>query len=190
MIRVSFTGDLGYEMYVAEENQLQLYQSIFENGEEFGVRPVGSRALGSMRIEKGYGSWSREYSPEWLPKESRMDFLVKHDKSEFHGRENYLKIKDNPPRQLMCYFTIDTKPGAEGADAWGGEPIFKGGKYAGRVTSGSYSFTYNTSVAIGYVDLEFAEAGDDFEVAVLGIPTKATMLEKPLFDPAGDKLRA
>jgi len=112
MIRVSFTGDLGYEMYVAEENQLQLYQSIFENGEEFGIRPVGSRALGSMRIEKGYGSWSREYSPEWLPKESRMDFLVKHDKPEFHGRENYLKIKDNPPRQLMCYFTIDTKPGA------------------------------------------------------------------------------
>ena len=189
VIRVSFTGDLGYEMYVAEENQLQLYQSIFEPARDLGVRPVGSRALGSMRIEKGYGSWSREYSPEWLPKESRMDFLVKHDKPQFHGKEAYMKIKDDAPRQVMCYFTIDTKPGAEGADAWGGEPIFKAGKYAGRVTSGSYSFTFNTSVAIGYVDNEFAVPGEDFEVAVLGIRTKATMLETPLFDPEGEKPR-
>ena len=190
VIRVSFTGDLGYEMYVAEENQLKLYQSIFDQGKEFGIRPVGSRALGSMRIEKGYGSWSREYSPEWYPTESRMDFLVKADKPEFHGRDAYMKIKDQPPRQLLCNFTIDTRPGADGADAWGGEPIFKNGKYVGRVTSGSYSFTFNTSVALGYVNTEFAVPGDDFEVAVLGIPTRAQLLEKPLFDPAGEKARS
>lgn len=190
VIRVSFTGDLGYEMYVAEENQLQLYQSIFEHGKDLGIRPVGSRALGSMRIEKGYGSWSREYSPEWYPTESRMDFLVKTDKPEFHGREAYMKIKDQPPRQLMCNFQIDTKPGKDGADAWGGEAIFRGGKYVGRVTSGSYSFTFSTSVAIGYVDADQAEPGEDFEIAVLGIPTKARLLEKPLFDPNGEKLRA
>jgi len=190
VIRVSFTGDLGYEMYVAQENQLQLYQSIFEHGKDLGIRPVGSRALGSMRIEKGYGSWSREYSPEWWPTESRMDFLVKTDKPEFHGRDAYMKLKDLPPRQLMCNFTIETKPGKDGADAWGGEAIFRNGKYVGRVTSGSYSFTYNTSVAIGYVNAEEAVPGDDFEVAVLGISTKAKMLEKPLFDPAGEKLRA
>ena len=190
MIRVSFTGDLGYEMYVAEEHQLKLYQSIFEHGKDLGIRPVGSRALGSMRIEKGYGSWSREYSPEWYPHESGMDFLVKEDKPVFHGRDGYLRIKDQPPRQLMRNFTIDTRPGSEGADAWGGEAIFRNGKYVGRVTSGSYSFTFNTSVAIGYVDAEFAEPGDDFEIAVLGIPTKAKLLEKPLFDPKGEKLRA
>ena len=190
VIRVSFTGDLGYEMYVSEENQLKLYQSIFEHGRDIGIRPVGSRALGSMRIEKGYGSWSREYSPEWYPTESRMDFLVKTDKPEFHGRDGYMKIKDAPPRQLMCNFQIDTKPGKDGADAWGGEAIFRSGKYVGRVTSGSYSFTFNTSVAIGYVDADQAQPGDDFEIAVLGIPTKARLLEKPLFDPQGEKLRA
>ena len=190
VIRVSFTGDLGYEMYVSEENQLKLYQSIFEHGKDLGIRPVGSRALGSMRIEKGYGSWSREYSPEWYPTESRMDFLVKTDKPEFHGRDGYMKIKDAPPRQLMCNFQIDTKPGSDGADAWGGEAIFRSGKYVGRVTSGSYSFTFNTSVAIGYVDAEQAQPGDDFEIAVLGVPTKARLLERPLFDPKGEKLRA
>lgn len=190
MIRLSFTGDLGYEMYVAEQNQLQLYQSIFKHGKALGIGPVGSRALGSMRIEKGYGSWSREYSPEWYPQESRLDFLVKHDKPTFHGKAGYMKIKDNQPRQRMCYFTIDTKAGAAGADAWGGEPIFKAGQYVGRVTSGSYSFTFNKSVAIGYVDNAFVQPGEDFEIAVLGIPTKATMLERPLFDPTGEKLRA
>ncbi|MGI9315931.1 MAG: GcvT family protein [bacterium] len=190
VIRVSFTGDLGYEMYVEEEHQLKLYQTIFSHGKDLGVKPVGSRALGSMRIEKGYGSWSREYSPEWYPTESRMDFLVKTEKPEFHGRDAYMKIKDQPPRQLMCNFQIDTKPGKEGADAWGGEAIFRNGKYVGRVTSGSYSFTFNTSVAIGYVDADQAQPGDDFEVAVLGIPTKARLLEKPLFDPDGVKLRA
>jgi len=148
-------------MYVDEENQLALYQKIFEHGRELGIRPVGSRALGSMRIEKGYGSWSREYSPEWWPTESGMDFLVKTDKPAFHGREAYLALKDKPPRQLMCCFQIDTRPGKDGADAWGGEAIFRNGKYVGRVTSGSYSFTFNTSVAIGYVDREYAEPGDD-----------------------------
>ena len=190
VIRVSFTGDLGYEMYVAEENQLDLYRKILAHGEPLDARPVGSRALGSMRIEKGYGSWGREYSPEWWPTESRMDFLIKTEKPEFHGREAFMDIKDVPPRQLMCCFRIDTGSGKEGADAWGGEAIFRNGRYVGRVTSGSYSFTFNTSVAIGYVDRDDAVPGDDFTVGVLGIPTRATLLERPLFDPRGEKLRA
>ncbi len=189
VIRVSFTGDLGYELYVDEVHQLDLYRKILAYGEPMGIRPIGSRALGSMRIEKGYGSWGREYSPEWWPTESGMDFLIKTEKPAFHGREAYMAIRELPPRQRMCYFTIETKPGKEGADAWGGEAIFCHGKYVGRVTSGSYSFTFNTSVAIGYVDCDDAMPGDGFEVGVLGIPLKATLLEKPLFDPSGQKLR-
>ena len=189
ILRVSFTGDLGFEIYVMEENQLALYQKLFAIGESYGIRPIGSRALGSMRIEKGYGSWSREYSPEWYPAESGMAALVKDDKPEFMGREAYLKIKDQPTRQQLCCFTIETKPGANGADAWGGEPIFRNGQYVGRITSGSYSFTFNTSVALGYVNTDQAAPGDDFEVAVLGLPHKATLLEEPLFDPRGERLR-
>jgi dimethylglycine dehydrogenase len=190
VLRVSFTGDLGFEIYVDEANQLVLYQSILKVGEEFGIRPVGSRALGSMRIEKGYGSWGREYSPEWYPTESGLAALVKTDKPEFLGREAYMKIKDLPPRQLLCNFSIDSAPGSEGADAWGGESIFRDGKYVGRITSGSYSFTFGTSVAMGYVDAPFVSPGEDYEVAILGVPHKAKMLAQPLFDPRGEKLRS
>ena len=190
MIRVSFTGDLGFEIYVDEANQLDLYRSLLDIGKTHGIAPVGSRALGSMRIEKGYGSWGREYSPEWYPKESRMNALVKADKPSFHGKAAYLELMDKPPRQLLCGFTIKTEPGPDGADAWGGEPIFRGDQYVGRITSGSYSFTFNTSVALGYVDAEFAVPGDGFQVAVLGLPHEATLLAEPLFDPKGRRLRS
>ena len=191
LFRLSFTGDLGYEIYVNEINQLDLYRSILEQGQDLGIRPVGSRALGSMRIEKGYGSWGREYSPEWYPTESGMAGLVKTDKPEFAGREIYLQLQDQPPRQQLCHFAIETKPGSVGADAWGGEPIFKQGQYVGRVTSGSYSFTCQTSVALGYVDTVHARAaGGEFEIAILGLPHKAILLGEPLFDPKGEKLRS
>ncbi len=189
LLRVSFTGDLGYEIYVSEENQLQLYQSILAKGEQYAIRPVGSRALGSMRIEKGYGSWGREYSPEWSPVESGLAALVKTDKPEFLGRDAYMKIKHLPPRQRLCCFTIESAAGREGADAWGGETISRSGRYVGRITSGSYSFTFNTSVALGYVDAAFAVPGEQFEVAILGVPHKAELLPAPLFDPKGEKLR-
>ncbi len=190
ILRVSFTGDLGFEIYVSEENQLWLYQSILDKGRKYSIRPIGSRALGSMRIEKGYGSWGREYSPEWSPLESGLAALVKTDKPEFLGRDAYLKIRDLPPGQKLCCFTIESPPGREGADAWGGEAIFHSGGYVGRITSGSYSFTFNTSVALGYVDAAFAIPGEKFEVAILGIPHKAELLPRPLFDPKGEKLRS
>ena len=190
VLRVSFTGDLGFEIYVKEENQLQLYKSILVNGEEFGIRPVGSRALGSMRIEKGYGSWSREYSPEWYPAESGLAALVKIDKPAFLGKQAYMKIKDLPPRQLLCNFRIETEPGNNGADAWGGEAIFRDGEYVGRITSGSYSFAFNTSVALGYVNAPSIVFGGSYDVAILGKPHKATLLAEPLFDPGGQRLRS
>ncbi len=190
VLRLSFTGDLGFEIYVNEENQMRLYRSILDKGKKYAIRPVGSRALGSMRIEKGYGSWGREYSPEWSVLESGLAPLVKTDKPEFVGRDAYLKIKGLPPKQKLCCFTIESEPGREGADPWGGEAIFQSGKYVGRITSGSYSFTFNTSVALGYVNAACAIPGEKFEVAILGVPHKAELLAEPLFDPRSEKLRA
>ena len=115
LMRVSFTGDLGYEIYVEQAAQLALYRAILAHGADVALKPVGSRALGCMRIEKGYGSWSREYSPEWYPHESGMARLVKADKPNFLGKAAWLALKDTPPRQLLCNFTIET----EHADAWG-----------------------------------------------------------------------
>lgn len=185
VIRVSFTGDLGYEIYVAEQNQLALYQAILEKGADFDIKPIGSRALGFMRVEKGYGSWSREYSPEWLPHESGLAQLIKIDKPEFLGRDAWLTKKEKPPRQLLCSFAVET----EDADAWGGESIYKKGKYVGRVTSGAYGFSVECSLALGYIAADVIDDDEEYEIAILGIPHKAKRLHEPLFDPKGTRLR-
>jgi dimethylglycine dehydrogenase len=101
VIRVSFTGDLGYEIYVPELHQRAVYESLFRLGADLGVHPVGSRALASLRIEKGYGSWGREYSPEYRPRESRLERLVRDDKGDFFGRDAYLRIKPRPVVRLQ-----------------------------------------------------------------------------------------
>ena len=185
LIRVSFTGDLGYEIYTAQENQLALYKAIFEKGAAFGIVPVGSRALGAMRIEKGYGSWSREYSPEWRAHESGMARLVKTDKPVFLGKDAWLEVKDQPPRQLLCNFAVET----DTADAWGGETIYRNGQYAGRVTSGAFGYSVNQSIALGYLNADAIAPGGEYQIAILGKPHKARLLDAPLFDPKGERLR-
>lgn len=186
VLRVSFTGDLGYEIYIDQSAQLALYQSALEAGKAFGMRPVGSRALASLRIEKGYGSWGREYSPEWYPAESGLAGLVKADKPEFAGKQAWLAVGTQSPRQRLCCFTIES---ASAADAWGGEVILRDGKYVGLITSGSYSFTFKTSVALGYVNATDYDPQAVYQVAVLGVPQRARLLQAPLFDPLGKRLR-
>ena len=190
VIRVSFSGDLGYEIYVDESCFLDLYTALLSTGEGFGIRPVGSRALGSMRIEKGYGSWGREYSPEWHPHESGLQGLIRVDKPEFAGREAWVQLMDTTPRQLLCQFELEPASGEEDADAWGGESITLDGDYVGRVTSGAYSYTHGKSVALGYLDGAAVHPGGRYGIAVLGRPRPAILRAEPLFDPRGDRLRS
>jgi dimethylglycine dehydrogenase len=185
-LRVSFTGDLGWEVYVPTEHQLKLYEALLETGADLGVRPVGGRSLGSLRIEKGYGSWSREYSPEYWPQEVGLDRLIKMDKPEFMGKEAYAAIKDNPPRELLVNLIVETT----NADASGGEPIFlPDGTPVGRVSSGAYGYSVEKSVALCFIKAEHAVAGAEFDVAILGKPHRAVMLDAPAFDPKGERLR-
>lgn len=185
-IRVSFTGDLGWEVYVPTEHQLKLYEALLETGADLGVRPVGGRSLGSLRIEKGYGSWSREYSPEYWPQEVGLDRLIKMDKPEFLGKEAYAKIKDLPPRELLVSLVVEV----DNADASGGEPIFlPDGTPVGRVSSGAYGFSVEKSMALCFIKTEHAIAGAKFDVAILGKPHRAVMLDAPAFDPKGERLR-
>lgn len=186
-IRVSFTGDLGWEIYVPEAQQLKLYEALLEAGVDLAVRPVGGRALGSLRIEKGYGSWSREYSPEYWPQEVGLDRLVKMDKSEFLGREAYAALKDNAPRERLVVLEVDAKT----ADASGGEPVFlRDGTAVGRVSSGAYGYTVQKSLALCFIKAEYAGAGNEFDIAILGQPHTAVQLAEPPFDPNGERLRA
>ena len=184
-IRISFTGDLGWELHCAIFDQVALYSALLEAGRDLGVGPVGSRALGSLRIEKGYGSWGREYSPEYWPHESGLDQLVKGDK-DFLNKEAWQAIANNPPREQMVILEIWAKT----ADATGGEPIFlPDGTPIGQVSSGAYGYSVEKSLALGYIKTNTAQPGDQLDVAILGLPHEATLLAAPPFDPQGKRLR-
>ena len=148
-MRVSFTGDLGWELYTPEAKQESLFNALVTAGRDFGMTLVGGRSLLSLRVEKGYGSWGREYSPEYWPHEVGLDRLIKAEKPEFLGRDAWLALKDTPPREKLVNLRIDNAA----ADAWGGEPIFTvAGDPVGRISSGAFSHSTNASVALGFID--------------------------------------
>lgn len=186
-IRVSFTGDLGWELHCAAKDQVQLYTALLSAADEVGAGPVGGRALGSLRIEKGYGSWGREYSPEYWPQEVGLERLIKLDK-DFLNKAAYLEIKNNAPREHLSVFDVEI---ANDADATGGEPIFlPDGTALGRVTSGAFGYSVGKSLALGFVKEGKVKPGDTVEIFILGKAHKATLLAEPPFDPKGEKLRA
>jgi dimethylglycine dehydrogenase len=185
-LRVSFTGDLGWELHCHESDQVQLYEALLAAGAPLGAGPVGSRALMSLRVEKGYGSWGRDYSPEYWPHESGLDRLIKADK-DFLNKAAWEKIAKLPARDCMVMLEID----AEEADATGGEPIFlTDGTPAGQVSSGTYGYSVQKSLAIAYLKAAYCAPGTELDVAILGRPHRARVLARPPFDPDGLKLRS
>jgi len=187
-LRVSFTGDLGWELHCATEDQARLYAALIDAGRSMRAGPVGSRALMSLRLEKGYGSWSREYSPEYRPQEAGLAGLCKMDK-DFLNKAALEAVIGEAPRERLVMLALDeTDVTASNADATGGEPIFMDGVGVGRVTSGAYGYSVGMSLALGYVS--GAEPGDAVEVMVLGQPHRARILSEPPFDPEGARLRA
>ena len=187
-LRISFTGDLGWEIHCNTFDQKKLYSALLDTGKEFGARPVGSRALMSLRIEKGYGSWSREYSPEYWPHEQGMARFCDMDKN-FLNKASLENVLRKTPREEMYLLHLDESSVRESnADATGGEPIFKDGIGIGRVTSGTYGYTVGMSLALAMI--KNVRPGDDVYVMVLGKPHKAKILHEPPFDPKGEKLRA
>lgn len=184
-LRVSFTGDLGWELHCAEADQARIYAALLEAGKTVGAGPVGSRALMSLRVEKGYGSWGRDYSPEYWPQETGLAGLIKMDK-EFLNKAAYLAIAALPPREVLRTLVIEVTT----ADATGNEPIFDlEGKPAGKVSSGAYGYHVGQSLALAYLRPDI-EAGAELEVMVLGRPHRARVLEGAAFDPEGKRLRA
>jgi dimethylglycine dehydrogenase len=187
-LRVSFTGDLGWELHCAVEDQAALYKALLDAGRDLGAGPVGSRALMSLRIEKGYGSWGREYSPEYWPQEVGLERLCKLDK-QFLNKAALVEVLAKPARERLVVLALDADAtAASNADATGGEPIFKNGVGVGRVTSGAYGYCVGKSLALGFV--KGIAAGEHVEVMVLGRPHRAVVLDQPPFDPQGERLRA
>ena len=139
-----------------------------------------------MRLEKGYGSWAREYRPIYTPREAGMDRLIAMTKGSFIGRDAMMRLSNETPAMSLLNFAVD----ADGADAFGDEPILHGGKVAGWVMSGGYSPTAQQSIAMGYVFSEFTDKDEGFAIEIVGENRAAHRLRQPLFDPEGTRLRA
>ncbi|GAB4225373.1 MAG: FAD-dependent oxidoreductase [Kiloniellaceae bacterium] len=189
--RINFTGDLGYELWVAPDDLRRLFEDLLVAGEDLGLRQFGLRAILSLRLEKSYGTWAREYRPIYTAAEAGLDRFVSLKKNDFIGREAFLKEKETGPKLRLVTFTVDVEAGdgAEGgADVVGDEPIWHDGEVVGWVTSGGYAHYVDRSVAMGYLPVELAASDGRFEIEILGERRAATLQPEPLFDPRRERM--
>jgi dimethylglycine dehydrogenase len=185
--RITYTGDLGYEIWMRTDYQRVLYDLLVEAGADLGLRHFGARALNSLRLEKGFGSWAREYRPVYGPFEAGLDRFVAMDKNDFIGRDAALKERDEGPERRLVTLVVDD----DGVDVMGDEPVWRDGEVIGWVTSGGYAHYVGKSVALAYVPAAHAgvEALGAFEVEILGDRRSATLATRPLLDPGGARMR-
>lgn len=185
--RVTYTGDLGYEIWVRPEYQRRLYDAIMKAGKKHGIVNFGMRALLSMRLEKNFPTWFRELRPIYGGFEAQMDRFIDLTKNDFIGRDAAMEEKRNGGKLRRVSFVVDAKT----ADVLGDEPIFHKGKVVGWVTSGGFAHFVNKSMAQGYVPKELADdtSNGAFEIEIIGDMRKATIITEPLFDPKGERMR-
>ena len=176
-------GRLAYNFPI--EHQTEVVQLVMEKGREYGLALIGSRALLSLRLEKGYGSWGREYSPEYSPYESVLDRFVKLDKGEFVGRDWMVDASTQDRKWLLTCFAVDV----DEQDAVGGEPILCDGEVSGIVTSASFGHTIGKSIALGYIP-PAKQQSRDIKIEIIGKAKDAKIVTEPLVDPSGSRMRS
>jgi len=177
-VRVTFVGELGWELYCPTEYGAGLWRALFEAGQRHGMLACGYRAIDSLRLEKGYRVWAADITPDETPLEAGLDFCVRRDK-QFIGADALAE----PTRRLRAITLADPR-----AVALGNEPVRIAGEIAGRVTSGGYGYTVERSIAYAYLPAEIAE-GAEVEVDVFGVWVPGAVAAEPLFDPAGERIR-
>ncbi|WP_025771785.1 GcvT family protein [Thioalkalivibrio sp. HK1] len=184
--RIGYTGDLGYEIWCHAEYQRYLFDLLMEAGAEHGIRLFGLRALNALRLEKGFGSWAREYRPLHGPLEAGLDRFVDYDKeADFIGKEAARKERLEGGTLRLRTFVVD----ASTADVIGDEPIAYRGEVCGWVSSGGYAHPSQVSVAMAWIPKEHAEKTDGWEIEILGRSVLARMQRTALFDPDGAQMR-
>ena len=184
--RLSYTGDLGYEIFCDPIVQRQLWSVLSEAGGPFGMVPFGMRAMMSLRLDKFFGSWQREFSPDYTAAETGLDRFISFKKeADFMGRAAAEAERDRPPARQLCAFAVD----ATDADVVGYEPIWLDGSVKGFCTSGGYSHTADRSIAFAFVPR--LDLKDDLvcHIEVLGERRRAVRLTEVLFDADGARMR-
>jgi glycine cleavage system aminomethyltransferase T/glycine/D-amino acid oxidase-like deaminating enzyme len=177
-VRVTFVGELGWELYCPAEYGAGLWRALFEAGAPHGMLACGYRAIDSLRLEKGYRVWAADITPDETPLEAGLDFCVRRDK-QFIGADALVE----PTRRLRAITLADPR-----AVALGNEPVRIAGEILGRVTSGGYGYTVERSIAFAYLPAEIAE-GAGVEIDIFGVWVRGAVAAEPLFDPAGGRIR-
>jgi 4-methylaminobutanoate oxidase (formaldehyde-forming) len=181
-VRVTYVGELGWEFYCPAEYGLALWDVLWEAGRAHGLLAGGYKAIDSLRLEKGYRVWGADITPEDTPYEAGLGFAVRDDK-DFVGREALAAARE-PERRLRCLVLSDPH-----SIALGSEPVRVGGELVGRVTSGGYGYTVGSSIAYAYLPAEH-DVGTDVAVEIFGTWVDGAVSGEPLFDPAGERIRA
>ena len=185
-VRVTYVGELGWELYCPTEFGRRLWDTLWEAGREHGLVAGGYKAIDSLRLEKGYRVWGADITPDETPYEAGLGFAVKLDKGDFVGREALVAAQEEQlDRRLACLVLDEPR-----AVALGSEPVRMEGEVLGRVTSGGYGYSVERSIAYAYVPAAAVEPGRPAEVEIFGEWVKGMIAEEPLWDPAGERIRA
>jgi 4-methylaminobutanoate oxidase (formaldehyde-forming) len=183
--RITYVGELGWELYVPADDALKVWLLILEAGKEFNLRPCGYRAIESLRLEKGYRAWAGEINSETNPFEAGLGFAVSMKKDNFVGKAAVERLKDNLTRKLTALTFDDIKD-----VAMGNEPIFVNNSVVGRVKSAGQGYTIKKAIAYAYLPADIAKVGTKVEVEMFGTKKTATIEAEPLFDPQSERVKS
>jgi dimethylglycine dehydrogenase len=183
--RLSVSGELGYEIYVPRAQLPRLLELVLQHAPQFGARHIGMYALNSLRLEKCFGIWTREFSRDYTPRMAGLDRFIAYDKAGFIGRDNALRDRDTVPAQRLVTLAVD----APEADAAGYEPIWSGSRMVGFITSGGYGHCAGMSLAMGYLQSGVADAQEGLSVTILGERRDCRVLRQAPIDPDGTRMR-
>jgi dimethylglycine dehydrogenase len=188
VLRVSYAGELGYELHHPLEYQRHLYQTVLEAGEPLGLVDFGYRALESLRLEKCYRLWGADLSADWTPLQAGLERFVAFDKGDFNGRDRLLHEREVGPSHVLSCLVVD----AADADAHGHEPVYEpgGASPIAYVASGGFGHTLGLSIALAYLPAAHAQPGIALEIAILGERRASQVAAQPLYDRENTRLLA
>ncbi len=181
MVRVTFVGELGYEIYAPVEKGLAIWETLYKAGQPFGIVTCGYKAIDSLRTEKGYLYWGSDISPDEVPAEAGLNFAVAKDK-DFLGKK---ALADHIIKKKLVTIVLDNPR----AVVLSNEPVRVDGKISGRVTSGAYGASIGASIAFAYLPVELAKKDTAIEILVFGKWITGKIVQGPLYDPKGLRVR-
>jgi 4-methylaminobutanoate oxidase (formaldehyde-forming) len=185
-LRVTYVGELGWELYCPTEFGAALWRTLWSAGEGHGLVAGGYRAIDSLRLEKGYRVWGADITPDEHPFQAGLGFAVKLEKDEFIGHEALLRARDDAGAPRLCCLVLDDPRSV----ALSNEPVMVDGEVVGRVTSGGYGYTVGASIAYAYLPPEHATPDTEVAVEIFGEWIGGRVAREPLYDPEGARVRS